>query len=163
MIDSKRSLPFAFLFLFFLSALRAGNTTPECVFQDLSLDRALALAAEQKCVVFIDFFTTSCGACQKLDEYTWKDEKVIALLKEKTISLRIDAGKEMAFRKKYSIQVYPTLLLLKPDGSIQDRILGYQPPKQFIEFLESALGEIKPVVHSQEAAAEARNRRRRDR
>ena len=151
MIESKRKLSVAFLFLLCLGVLRAGSASADQVFRDLSLDRALVLAAEQKCLVLVDFFVTPCGACQKLEDYTWKDKQVIALLKKKTIPLRIDAGKEVAFRQKYSIRAYPTLLLLKPDGSIQDRILGYQPPKQFLEFMEGALA--KKSSHSQEPQA----------
>jgi thiol:disulfide interchange protein len=38
-----------------------------------------AAEAEQK-IVFIDFFTTWCEPCKKLDRTTWKDPEVVKLL-----------------------------------------------------------------------------------
>jgi len=155
MLHRKLSFSAAFLGLLLFGASRMGAAIPISAFQDLPLERALVLAAEQKCMVFIDFYTTHCGACKKLDEFTWTDKKVITLLREKTIALRIDAGKDLGLRKKYAIQAYPTLLLLKPDGAIQERILGYQPPEDFIASMQSALAEKKPLILARRVGAKA--------
>ena len=153
MLHRNRSLSAVFLCLLWFGGLRMGAATQDGVFQELPLDRALALAAEQKRLVFIDFYTTRCGACQKLDQYTWTNIKVIKLLKAKTIALKIDAGKELSLRKKYAIQAYPTLLLLKPDGAILDRMLGYQPPEDFLASMANSLADKDPLVLAREVVA----------
>lgn len=136
--------------------LGARAETPAGPFLALTLDQALARAAKEKRVVFIDFYTTWCGPCKMLDTTTWKDEKVIALLKQKTIPLKIDAEKEAALSKKYGINAYPTLLLLKPDGSILDRMVGYQPPERFTASLQSALAGNDSLARARETAALAK-------
>jgi len=153
MLQRNWYLSVVFLCLSLFSVLRMCAATQDGAFRELPLDRALALASEQKRLVFIDFYTTKCGACQKLDQYTWTDKKVIKLLKEKTIALKIDAGKEVSLRKKYAIQAYPTLLLLKPDGAILDRILGYQPPEDFLASMENSLADKTPLVLAREVVA----------
>ena len=137
---------FRLLVLVGLGALAAAGAAPVSPFRDLPVDRALALAAQQNCLVLIDFYADHCGACRKLDENTWTDPKVLALLQEKTIALKLDAGKDATLRNRFDIQAYPTVLLLKPDGTILERMLGYQPPELFLEALSSALGLKPPAV-----------------
>jgi len=156
MVHSQRMFSATVLCLAFLGVLRAGDAAPEGLFHDLSLETALVQAAAQNRLVFIDFYTTRCGACQKLDENTWRDKKVIGLLKEKTIPLRINAGADASLRKKYAIQAYPTLLLLRPDGSVQERLLGYLPPEQFVESMQGAMAEKNSPFQAQEMITEAK-------
>ena len=137
-------------------ALGARAETSGSPFLAISLDQALARAAKEKRIVFIDFYTTWCGPCKLLDNTTWKDEKVIALLNQKTLALKIDAEKETALSKKYGINAYPTLLLLKPDGSILDRMVGYQTPEQFATSLQSALEGKDSLARARETAAYAK-------
>lgn len=137
-------------------ALGAKAEAPESPFLAIPLDQALARAAKEKRVVFIDFYTTWCSPCKLLDRTTWKDEKVVALLNQKTIPLKVDAEKEIALSKKYGISAYPTLLLLKPDGTILDRMVGYQTPEQFTASLQSALDGKDTLARARETAAQAK-------
>jgi thiol:disulfide interchange protein len=123
------------------STLTAGMKVPERLFQPVSLDQALIMAVKEKRIVFIDFCTTWCGACKKLDEDTWSNAKVIERLKAKTIPLKLDADENKLIVEKYKIAAYPTLLFLNPDGSILARVVGYQIPTQFIETLQGVLAE----------------------
>ena len=67
-------------------------------------------------VILIDFVTTWCAPCKKMDKTTWKDKKVRAWLGEKTVALKIDAEKEKKLAKDYRVEMYPTIVLLKADG-----------------------------------------------
>ncbi|MBL9201289.1 MAG: thioredoxin family protein, partial [Opitutaceae bacterium] len=70
------------------------------------------------------------------------------------VALKLDAEKEgSAAAKRYAVTAYPTLLLLKPDGTELDRIIGYREPGRFIaEFSAGAAGR-PAVVRAREAAA----------
>ena len=109
-------------------------------FSDLSFDAASRQAAQTGKIVLVDFYTTWCGPCKLLDKNTWTDAAVIELLEQKTVALRIDAEKEAALSKRFKIEAYPSVLLLKPDGTEIDRLVGYKEPKAFIEDFSAALG-----------------------
>jgi thiol:disulfide interchange protein len=67
----------------------------EAPFQDLTFEAALAAAKRDNKVVMIDFFTTWCVPCKKLDKTTWKDADVQKWLGEKTVALKMDAEKQV--------------------------------------------------------------------
>ena len=127
----------------------------EGIFSEITLEKALAEAAKGQKIVLIDFYTTWCGPCKLLDKTTWKDEGVITLLKQQTISLKIDAEKNIALSNRYSITGYPTILLVKPDGSVLDRIVGYQTPDQFVLSFRSALKGITALDRARFAVSES--------
>jgi thiol-disulfide isomerase/thioredoxin len=109
-------------------------------FSELSFEAASKEAARDNKIVLVDFYTTWCGPCKMLDKTTWTDAAVIRLLEQKTVALRIDAEKEVALSKRYKIAAYPSVLLIKPDGTEIDRLVGYKKPKAFIEDFNVALG-----------------------
>jgi len=108
-------------------------------FSDLSFEAASKQAAQTDKIVLVDFYTTWCGPCKLLDKKTWTDAAVIRLLEQKTVALRIDAEKEAALSKRYKIEAYPSVLLIKPDGTEIDRLVGYCEPTTFIENFNAAL------------------------
>lgn len=124
-------------------------------FSSLSFEQVLTEAAKEHRIVLIDFYTTWCGPCKQLDQTTWKDKDVLSILGQKTIALKIDAEKEIALSKKYGINAYPTILLLKSDGSVLDRMVGYQAPGPFITSFQSSLAGKNSLLRAQEAVAEA--------
>jgi len=108
-------------------------------FSNLSFAAASKQAAQTGKIVLVDFYTTWCGPCKLLDKTTWTDTAVIQLLEQKTVALRIDAEKEAALAQRYKIQAYPSVLLIKPDGTEIDRLVGYKEPQAFIEDFNAAL------------------------
>lgn len=132
-----------------IGTLTAGVKTPERLFLPVSLDKALAMAANQKRIVFVDICAVWCGACKKLDEDTWSNGKVIDLLKKKTIPIKLDADKEKSIIDKYKIKAYPTLLLLNSDGSILGSMVGYQIPTQFIKIFQGVMADRGPHPRGQ--------------
>lgn len=108
-------------------------------FSDLSFEAASKLAAQKGKIVLVDFYTTWCGPCKMLDKTTWTDPAVIQLLEQKTVALRIDVDKEVALSKRYKIEAYPSVLLIKPDGTEIDRLVGYREPTAFMADFNAAL------------------------
>jgi thiol-disulfide isomerase/thioredoxin len=112
----------------------------EAIFRELTLDQAIsAVAREKKQIVLIDFFTTWCEPCKKLDQTTWKDADVRKWLGENAVCLKIDAEKQEALASTYRINAYPTILLLKPDGTEVDRLVGYRDPARFLSDAKESL------------------------
>jgi len=90
-----------------------------------------------------------------LDSITWRDPGVIALLSETAIPLKIDAEKQAKLAKRYQVAAYPTLLLIKPDGSVLDRLVGYRNAATFIAEVNDAFADKTALVRAQESVENA--------
>lgn len=108
-------------------------------FSDVGFDAASKKAAQTGKIVLVDFYTAWCAPCRLLDKRTWTDAGVIKLLEERTVALRIDAEKETDLAKRYKIEAYPSVLLIKPDGTELDRLVGYRDAKTFLADFAAAL------------------------
>ncbi len=122
------------------TAAAAMAGADEGPFRVLSLDKARQSATDGgKRIVLVDFYTVWCGPCKKLDETTWKDPQVRDWLSSEAVCLKVDAEKDVALADKYRINVYPTVLLLRPDGGEIDRLVGYRDAKTFLADAREAL------------------------
>ncbi len=138
-----------------LGAAGSRITVMAGTFSELPFDAASKEAGKSDKIVLVDFYTTWCGPCKMLDKNTWTDEGVKKLLAEKTVALRVDAEKETALAQKYKIDGYPTILLLKPDGSEIDRLVGYRDPKMFTTEFNDALAGRDGVARARAKAAQS--------
>jgi thiol-disulfide isomerase/thioredoxin len=128
------------LFIAWQMAAMVPAGADEGPFRDVSLDRARQAATDgAKRFVLVDFYTVWCGPCKKLDETTWKDQEVRDWLSKEAVCIKIDAEKVEALAEKYRINVYPTVLLVRPDGSEIDRLVGYRDAKTFLADAREAL------------------------
>jgi len=100
--------------------------------QSLSLDEALALAAQDGSEVLVDVYTTWCGPCQQLDAEVFPTDSVGSATDD-LIAIRLNAeeGEGPAIVERYHVVGYPTVLLLQPDGVEIDRIFGFMPADEF--------------------------------
>jgi thiol-disulfide isomerase/thioredoxin len=109
-------------------------------FRNVTFEAACQAATSESKLVFIDFYTTWCEPCKRLDAVTWTNPAVGNLLGEKTVALKIDAEKEgRELARRYKIAAYPTLLLLKADGTEVDRLVGFREPAGFKREFEKLL------------------------
>ncbi len=120
------------------------------MFSNLSFEAASKEAAAANKILLIDFYTTWCGPCKMLDKNTWSDAAVIELVKQKAIALKLDAEKQTNLAKQYHIEAYPTVLLLKADGTEIDRLVGYKDPKAFIADFDSTMAGKDSVTRARE-------------
>lgn len=122
-----------------LLAFCANNATAEGVqWQDISVDDALAAAAEQGTMVLVDVYATWCGPCHRLDAEVFPTDEAGAATNE-LIAVKIDAetgaGPEVV--ERWHVVGYPTLLLLHPDGTEIDRVFGFMPADEFSQTVQS--------------------------
>jgi TonB family protein len=116
---------------------------------------ALSLAGQQHKVVLVDFFTTWCEPCKRLDAVTWQDPSVIALLREKAIAFKVDAEQAVPLASHYRVTAYPTIAVLRPDGTLIDSLVGYRDAPTFIAEFNGLLSGRTKLDEAKEAVAKA--------
>jgi thiol-disulfide isomerase/thioredoxin len=127
-----------YLFIGLCTAAMAG--VDDGPFREQSLDQARQAAVDgAKKFVLVDFYTVWCGPCKKLDDTTWKDQGVRDWLAKEAVCLKVDAEKNETVAEKYRVNAYPTVLLLRPDGTEIDRLVGYRDAKAFLADAREAL------------------------
>jgi len=123
-------------------AIQTAGQGGEGPFRALAFDAACAAAKGESKVVMIDFFTTWCGPCKKLDAVTWKDEAVVRWLTEKTVALKIDAEKEEQLAERFRVDAYPSVVFVQPDGKELGRLVGYKEPQAFLAAANDLLAGV---------------------
>jgi thioredoxin-related protein len=94
----------------------------------------------------LDFGTEACFWCKKLDATTFRDPKVVKLLNERFIPVKIDGNKDQRLTAALKIDGFPTLILATPDGKVIDRHAGYADVAQFTAMLNKAPAPVAPAV-----------------
>src|SRR5579875_1351293 len=93
----------------------------------LDYGKARQEAEKKNRPLVIDVGTEHCHFCKQLDQRTFKDPALVALLNERCIPLKIDADQHAKLAEALRVEYYPTLVFATPEG----KILGYQ--QGFIE------------------------------
>ena len=100
-----------------------------------SFDELKQKANAEGKLLFIDGFTTWCGPCKMLAKRTFPQPEVGEYMNPRFVSAQIDMergeGPELA--KRFNVSAFPTMLILKADGTLVDKIVGFYAPDQFIE------------------------------
>ena len=123
--------------IFPLGTLFAEDLT--VIEQDYAAARRLA-AAEKK-LLFVDFYTTWCGPCKKLDRLVYTNDSVRHVLGSDFILLKYNAENDSVYHlsKKYHVISYPTGLVLDAAGNTYNRRYSFRG-EDFAALSEDLLG-----------------------
>lgn len=125
------------------SALRAQ--APEVNWRH-DYDAARKEAKSKGLPMVLDFGTKNCFFCQKMDATTFHEPRVVNLMNQQFIPLKIDAQEEAVLEivRKLGINAYPTFVLASSDGNILDKFEGFKEPAVFHETLQRTLASLTP-------------------
>lgn len=105
------------------------------VFSDLSFEDARKSTEGNEKILIVKATAEWCGPCKQMDKTTWRDEDVVAWVKDNGLAIMVDVDKEEKIARKLSIEAMPTMVAFK-DGKEADRIVGYRGPKDFLRWAE---------------------------
>lgn len=106
-----------------------------------SFETGAALAKQQNKNIMIDFSTSWCGWCTKLDEETFCDPKVRAWVNKYFVAVKIDGDKDKVLQPKYGVRGYPNIVFTDAEGNKLHQIRGFLPAASF-------LAELKKIKHT---------------
>ena len=124
-----------------LLTLGGGAYAQGTVFEELTLAEAVAKAAAEDKMVFVDCFTEWCGPCKIMAADVFPTREVGEFMNPRFVSVAIDMekGEGVEIARRFRVAAFPTFLLLDGEGREVNRIVGSAAPDEFIAKLESAI------------------------
>lgn len=103
-----------------------------------SFETALEEAQIEGRLVMVDFYTSWCGWCRRLDADTYSNHEVIARSR-KMVCVKVNAEVRKDVASRYAVRAFPTITFLQPDGTLIDAVRGYKSPDKFAPILDQYL------------------------
>lgn len=111
-------------------------------------DEGLELASETARPVLVNFTTSWCGFCKKMNRTTFKETEVVKILNGDFVSIKVDCESNLELdidgykiternlaRAEYGVRGYPTYWFLKSDAERIGPLSGYQESNRLKDIL----------------------------
>jgi uncharacterized protein len=107
-------------------------------------DAAFAQAAKEHKFVIMDLEAVWCHWCHVMDETTYRDPKVIALLGARYVALKVDQDSRPDLANRYEDYGWPATIVFAADGSEIVRRRGYLTPAEMASMLQAIIDDPSP-------------------
>lgn len=102
----------------------AGPTAAEALEEASSAGKSLVLS----------FSREGCPPCDRMKTEVWPDPDLAKVL-EGYAFVEVDAEKDREASGKYEVSLVPQVLLVAPDGTVEERMVGFRSAKDLIRVL----------------------------
>ena len=109
-----------------------------------SLPEALQGAQKSHKPVLVDFYTTWCGPCKMLDQYTYPNAEFVRESRQ-WVMVKLDAEaspENVRAARTYQVTGYPTLAFMKSDGTLMGGAVGYWDAPGLIKLMREAVAKM---------------------
>lgn len=103
--------------------------------------RGLDLARQARRPMLLFFTADWCQYCHQLAQEAFRDEKVVEL-SHRFVCVIVDADAEPEICRRFQVRGYPTVLFVSPRATPLSRIVGKQPPQDFVVRMQAALQSV---------------------
>lgn len=101
-------------------------------------------AQEKKLPLFIDFYGPVCRYCDEMDATTFRDPRVISILNERCVPLKLNGEVEENLRNALNIRAYPTFLIASSEGQIVSQMEGKKETSVMLDTLQRFAPAAQP-------------------
>lgn len=121
-------------------------------FQNLTYAEALEKAKAENKLVFVDCYTSWCGPCKMMTNEVFPQKEAGDYFNPLFVCVKFDMekGEGVELAKKFGIRAFPTFLIVRPDGTIQHRVVGGGDLEGFIERVAKGLDEKTSLLYLDE-------------
>lgn len=139
-------------YVFILLSLPGFAQEEGIKFREISFTEALKQAQTEKKLLFVDCYTTWCGPCKEMSTKIFPLVEAGKFFNSRFVSIKSDMekGEGIDLSKKFKIKVYPTFLIITPEGIEQYRITGKMKLNELIEKVTLGLDEKNSITYLSE-------------
>ena len=94
--------------------------------------------------MILDLEAVWCHWCHVMEKTTYRDEKVVALLKSKYLTVRVDQDANPDLSSRYGDWGWPATIIFASDGTELAKWRGYLPPERMVSLLEAFIADPSP-------------------
>lgn len=114
-----------------------------------------ARAKSEKRLVILDLEAVWCHWCHVMDQTTYADSKIEALIGAKYIPVRVDQDASPDLASRYGDWGWPATIIFAPDGTELAKLRGYIEPERMAALLQAFIDDPTPGPSVNEEAAVA--------
>ncbi len=117
------------------------KTTSEINFKEISIQKAIQVAAKENKLVFIYFQAKWCGPCKVMSSTTFKDKEVVSLYNKEFLNIKLDVDKKdvKQIAIDYEINSIPFFVILNSKGNVIKKDRGYFDASNLLAFAKDAI------------------------
>lgn len=121
----KKTILFTVILAFFTFS-QSYSQNRSINFTDKPFADLLAMAKKENKMVFMDAFAVWCGPCKWMSANIFTNDTVADFYNKNFICAKFDMekGEGIKIRERYEVRAYPTLLFIRPDGSLAHLKVG---------------------------------------
>lgn len=98
-------------------------------------------AADEHRIILVNVVATWCHWCHVMEETTYRDPEVVALLERHFVTIRVDSDARPDVAERYREWGWPATGFLSPDAQPVLELRGYQDPRAFTKLLRELVAD----------------------
>ena len=114
-------------------------------------DQVFDDARAQKKFVLLDLGAVWCHWCHVMDETTYRDPKVVKLIRQHFIPVRVDQDAQPDLSRRYEAFGWPATIVMDANGNDIGKMRGYREPVRFAGTLQAILDDPSPLHNAADA------------
>jgi len=107
-------------------------------------DSIFEKARKERRFVLLDLGAVWCHWCHVMEEVTYRDPKVIELIRQRYVAVRVDQDARPDLSNRYEDYGWPATVVFNADGSEIVKRQGYIPPKPMAALLQAIIDDPSP-------------------
>src|SRR5271170_5260147 len=127
-----------------LAASAFGATKPAAIEWQPWSDAIFDQAKRENKFVLLDLEAVWCHWCHVMDETTYRNPQVIALMRSKYIAVRVDQDSRPDLSNRYEDYGWPATVVFGGDAGEIVKRQGYIEPKEMIAMLKAIIADPSP-------------------
>ena len=142
-MNRKRFLPAAA----FVSALLTGaafGAPPSLPWKPWQ-DSHFTQAKKEQRFILLDLEAVWCHWCHVMEQKTWSDARVAALIAKHYIAVKVDQDARPDLGKRYEDYGWPATIVFDAEGREIVKLRGYIPPERMVSILEAIVKDPSPI------------------